>query len=107
MTVGSYSTTDGKLYYKYLLQLKNNMQDAVKKYYGQDDAPLFITYQTGAQYTRGTTLEVGMAQLNASNENEDIVCAGPVYPMTDRGGHLDSNGYRWYGEMLGKVYYKT
>ena len=60
------------------------MQDAVKKYYGQDDAPLFITYQTGAQYTRGTTLEVGMAQLNASNENEDIVCAGPVYPMTDR-----------------------
>ena len=72
--------------YKYLLQLKNNMQDAVKKYYGQDDAPLFITYQTGAQYTRGTTLEVGMAQLNASNENEDIVCAGPVYPMTDRGG---------------------
>ena len=37
MTVGSYSTTDGKLYYKYLLQLKNNMQDAVKKYYGQDD----------------------------------------------------------------------
>ena len=48
-----------------------------------------------------------MAQLNASNENEDIVCAGPVYPMTDRGGHLDSNGYRWYGEMLGKVYYKT
>ena len=66
MTVGSYSTTDGKLYYKYLLQLKNNMQDAVKKYYGQDDAPLFITYQTGAQYTRGTTLEVGMAQLNAS-----------------------------------------
>lgn len=48
-----------------------------------------------------------MAQLNASNENEDIICAGPIYPMTDRGGHLDSNGYRWYGEILGKVYYKT
>lgn len=107
MTAGSYSTTDGELYYRYLLQLKNNMQNAVKKYYNQDKKPLFITYQTGAQYTRGTTLEVGMAQLNASNKNEDIICAGPVYPMTDRGGHLDSNGYRWYGEMLGKVYYKT
>ena len=107
MTTGSYSTTDGKLYYKYLLQLKNNMQDAVKKYYNQNEKPRFITYQTGAQYTRGTTLEVGMAQLNASNENEDIICAGPIYPMTDRGGHLDSNGYRWYGEILGKVYYKT
>ena len=107
MTAGSYSTTDGELYYKYLLQLKNNMQDAVKRYYNQDKKPVFITYQTGAQYTRGTTLEVGMAQLNASNENDDIICAGPIYPMTDRGGHLDSNGYRWYGEMLGKVYYKT
>lgn len=48
-----------------------------------------------------------MAQLEAANEQEDIICAGPVYPMTDRGGHLDSNGYRWFGEMLGKVYYKT
>ena len=27
--------------------------------------------------------------------------------MTDRGGHLDANGYRWFGEMLGKVYYQT
>jgi hypothetical protein len=27
--------------------------------------------------------------------------------MTDVGGHLDANGYRWYGEMLAKVYYKT
>lgn len=27
--------------------------------------------------------------------------------LTDRGGHLDANGYRWFGEMLGKVYYQT
>ena len=27
--------------------------------------------------------------------------------MTDRGGHLDANGYRWYGEMLAKAYYRT
>ena len=27
--------------------------------------------------------------------------------MTDRGGHLDGNGYRWFGEMLGKVYYQS
>ena len=24
-----------------------------------------------------------------------------------RGGHLDGNGYRWFGEMLGKVYYQS
>lgn len=53
------------------------------------------------------TLAISMAQLEASNEYKDIICAGPIYPMTDRGGHLDANGYRWFGEMLGKVYYQT
>lgn len=107
LTAGSTPTSDKATYKSLLLKLKNNMQTDIKNKYSQSDSPLFITYQTGAQYTRGTQLAIGMAQLEASNENEDIVCAGPVYPMTDRGGHLDPNGYRWYGEMLGKVYYKT
>jgi len=101
------NTTDREEYKSLLLKVKNNMQNDVLDNYGQANAPILITYQTGAQYTRGTTLEIGMAQLEASNENDDIICAGPVYQMTDRGGHLDPNGYRWYGEMLGKVYYKT
>jgi hypothetical protein len=82
------------------------MQTDVMNIYNQTTPPVFYTYQTGVQYTRGKSLEIGMAQLEASNEQSDIVCAGPVYPMTDYGGHLDANGYRWYGEMLGKVYYK-
>jgi hypothetical protein len=90
-----------------MLTLKNNLQNDVKTTYGQANSPLFITYQTGVQYSLGRELTIGMAQLEASNEQNDIVCAGPVYPMTDVGGHLDANGYRWYGEMLGKVYYKT
>jgi hypothetical protein len=32
---------------------------------------------------------------------------GPVYPYPDVNGHLDANGYRWYGELIGKVIYKT
>lgn len=28
---------------------------------------------------------------------------GPVYPYTDKGGHLDSNGARWYGHQQAKV----
>lgn len=107
LTSGSRPTSDKAIYKSLLLTLKNNMQADIKRKYNQTDSPLFITYQAGAQYTRGNTLEIGMAQLEASNENDDIICAGPVYPMTDRGGHLDSNGYRWYGEILGKVYYKT
>ena len=77
------------------------------KQYGQKEKPVFITYEVGAQYIKGREQAIGMAQVEASNENDDIVMAGPIYPMTDRGGHLDSNGYRWFGEMLGKVYYYT
>lgn len=107
LTQGSAPTSDKAIYKSLLLTLKQNMQNDIKIKYNQTDSPLFITYQAGVQYTRGTYLTIGMAQLEAANENSDIVCAGPVYPMTDRGGHLDSNGYRWFGEMLGKVYYKT
>jgi hypothetical protein len=107
LTVGSTPTGDKSTYKSLLLTLKNNMQSDVMNKYNQTGKPLFITYQVGAQYTRGKELAIGMAELESSNENEDIVCAGPVYPVTDRGGHLDPNGYRWYGEMLAKAYYKT
>ncbi|MEA4975627.1 MAG: GH32 C-terminal domain-containing protein [Paludibacter sp.] len=95
-------------YKNLLLKLKNNMQHDAQRIYDQTEPPLFITYQTGGQYVRGRTVEIGMAQLEAANENEDIICAGPVYQMTNYNhGHLDANGYRWYGEMLGKVYNKV
>jgi hypothetical protein len=107
LTVGVNATGDKNLYKSFLLTLKNNMQTDIQNLYQQTEKPLFISYQVGAQYTRGKELTIGMAQLEASNENDDVICAGPVYPMTDRGGHLDSNGYRWYGELLGKVFYET
>ncbi|KAA6316531.1 hypothetical protein EZS27_033173, partial [termite gut metagenome] len=107
LTSGSKSTFDKNEYKALQVTLKNNMQNDVKAVYGQTTTPVFITYQCGSQYTKGKELTIGMAQLEASNEYDDIVCTGPVYPMTDVGGHLDANGYRWYGEMLGKVYYKT
>ncbi|SDH47646.1 hypothetical protein [Bacteroides ovatus] len=100
------NTLDRQEYKRLMLNLKNNMQNEVVEKYGQKKKPVWITYQTGAQYMRDT-LAISMAQLEASNENADVICAGPVYPMTDRGGHLDANGYRWFGEMLGKVYYQT
>lgn len=107
LTAGSKPTTDRNTYKSFLLKLRDNMQNEVMAKYKQSDKPLFITYQVGGQYSRGKEITIGMAQLDAANENEDIVCAGPIYPVSDRGGHLDSNGYRWYGEMLGKVYYRT
>lgn len=104
---GSKSTADRNEYKQLMVTLKNNMQAEIVSSYGQTKKPVFITYQAGCQYGKIRELPIGMAHLEASNENDDIICAGPVYPMPDRGGHLDPNGYRWFGEMLAKVYYKT
>lgn len=107
LVTGTKSTSDKDEYKQLLIRLKENMQDDIVEMYGQAKKPVFITYQAGCQYGKIKELPIGMAQLEASNEHNDIICAGPVYPMPDRGGHLDPNGYRWFGEMLAKVYYKT
>lgn len=107
LTTGSSPTPDKNTYKSLMLTLKNNMQAEIKTTYSQTEKPLFFCYQTGVSYIRGKEQNIGMAQLEASNEQPDIICAGPVAQMTDRGGHLDANGYRWYGEMLAKVFYRT
>lgn len=76
---------------------------------GQSAPPLFISYQTGATYTRDVDgagsagLHVGMAQLDCTLGREDAVMAGPIYPYTDKGAHLDANGSRWFGHLMAKV----
>lgn len=106
MTLGINNTTTKEGYKNLLVKMRNNMQKDIVTAYEQKDRPVFITYQTGAQYTRDS-LNVGMAQLECANENKDIIMAGPVYPQPDRGGHLDANGYRWFGEILAKAYHQT
>lgn len=106
-TAGSTCTTDKTIYQEWLVRLKNDMQQDIMTAYGQTEKPLFITYQVGAQFIKNKEASISMSQLEASNKYSDIICAGPVYPMPDRGGHLDPNGYRWYGEMMAKVFYKT
>lgn len=74
----------------------------------QSAPPAIITYQTGAGYTRDVNdLAIGMAQLELSEEESNWYMATPVYPYTDKGGHLDSNGYRWLGVQLGKVLHRV
>lgn len=72
-----------------------------------------FVYQTGAQYTvdidqdGNPGLAIGMAQLEVSLERPDSFMVGPTYQTTDKGGHLDSNGSRWYGNLLAKVYHRV
>ena len=69
---------------------------------GQTRPFAFITYQTGSTYTRAGIL-VGQAQLELCLEEPNWYLAAPNYPVTDKGGHLDSNGYRWLAQQFGKV----
>lgn len=95
-----------------LTQLRNDMISDCMATTEQSEPPVFITYQTGASYTRdidefgNAGLHVGHAQWDFAKENNDCFMAGPIYPYTDKGGHLDSNGYRWFGNYLGKIYNK-
>lgn len=80
---------------------------------GQPLPPLKVCYQTGAAYTRNTDsagnpgLHVGMAQLDVCAARDDAVMVGPIYPYTDKGGHLDANGSRWFGHQMAKVVAKV
>lgn len=75
---------------------------------GQTNPPAIITYQTGAGYTSDANdLAIGMAQWELSEEERNWYMATPIYPYTDKGGHLDSNGYRWVGMQLGKVFHRV
>lgn len=94
----------------------DNMQaDAVAQFgaSGQIKPPGFFMYQTGAAYTRdvdgeGTPgLHIGMAQLDVALSKANTWMVGPVYPYTDKGGHFDSNGSRWYGHQIAKVWHRV
>ncbi|HFZ1920810.1 TPA: hypothetical protein ACIJX2_000229 [Serratia marcescens] len=90
------------------LQLRNDMYADVAAVTGQSRMPAFITYQTGASFTRDERdMAVGMAQIELADENENWFLAGPTYPYTDKNGHLDSNGYRWFAEKLGEISFRV
>ena len=97
-------------YYKQRLrQLRNDLTaDTAQAIAGQPDAPAFITYQTDAKSSVvDGSLDIGMAQWELAREEPSWYLAGPVYPYVDKGTHLSANGYRWFGQMLGKVYHQV
>lgn len=114
-----YSTANGStkatkaLYKAALNTLVTDMVADAKAATGQTLDPAFFVYQTGATYTADADmnglpgLHVGMAQLEVAIERDKVFMVGPIYPVTDKGGHLDSNGSRWYGSQIGKVFHRV
>ena len=108
LTSGTDATTDKKAYKALLLKLKNNMQADIMQKYGQKQKPMFFIYQTSGVYTQERQIPISMAQLEFADENDDVVLLNPHYEMPDYdGGHLSTNGYRWYGEMTAKTLYEV
>jgi hypothetical protein len=69
---------------------------------GQAAPPALFLYQTGGAYA-ADAMGVPMAQLRMALDTPGVFMAAPVYPVTEKGGHLDANGYRWLGAQFGKV----
>jgi hypothetical protein len=108
-----YGNTDGEttyqIYYDLLAQLRQDfISDVVTEIVGQSQIPAMFTYQTNEGYTRDD-IAIGQAQLDLAlnNANEGWYMAAPDYPVTDKGGHLDPNGYRWIGAQFGKVMHRV
>lgn len=100
--------TDQAAYKAKLVQLRADINNDVVVLTGQARPPAFLLYQTGGSFTRDDVLlSIGMAQWEFARENAGCYLAGPVYPYTDKGGHMDPNGYRWYGNLLAKVFHRV
>jgi len=86
--------------------LDDFLADVVAGVAGQRTPPAVFTYQTGGAYA-DDEMAVPQAQLELALERDGVFLAAPVYPVTDKGGHLDANGYRWLGAQFGKVMHRV
>ena len=73
---------------------------------GQAEAPGLFLYQTGGAYS-SEMQSVPQAQLEFALEAPGCFMVAPTYPVTEKGGHLDANGYRWMGAQFGKVLHRV
>lgn len=76
---------------------------------GQATPPAWLMTTTDGSFTRDVDsagvpgLHIAEAQWETSREVANCFIVGPSYYVTDKGGHLDSNGSRWLGNQFGKV----
>jgi hypothetical protein len=101
------ATTDGAAYRSLLERLYADMiADLAAGIAGQAVPPALFLYQTGGAYASESNA-IPQAQLDMSLAVPTCFLAAPAYPVTDKGGHLDANGYRWLGAQFGKVMFRA
>lgn len=86
----------------------NDMQIDGRAIFGQPLSPAVFIYQTSMGWVKDAVLAgVPMAQLKAALNRRDVWMVGPSYPYTDKGGHFDANGVRWFGNVAAKVMHRV
>lgn len=97
------------VYERKLVELHNDFSLDVQSITGQKFKPVFISYQVAAHRRYNSDYpEIALAQLNASNNHEQIYVACPMYfaEYNTDNLHLTAEGSRWLGKFYGKVYHK-
>ncbi|PLP49866.1 hypothetical protein CWM82_02510 [Klebsiella pneumoniae] len=101
-------TTDRAEYRALLRKLIDDVITDTTDITGQTEPPLTVLYQTSGSWTRDSTnMSIGEAQLDICAADANVMMASPAYAVTDKGGHLDANGYRWLGMQFGKVLHRA
>jgi hypothetical protein len=101
------STADRSAYRALLARFYHALiTDIAQGIAGQAAPPALFLYQTGGAYA-SDELGVAMAQLDLALGLPGCIMVGPSYPVPDKGGHLDANGYRWLGAQFGKVMHRV
>ncbi len=76
--------------------------DIVHGIAGQTLPPAVFLHQVGGAYATDA-MGIAQAQLELALEGTRVFLAAPSYPFTDKGGHLDANGYRCLGAYFGRA----
>ena len=107
-SVGS-GTQDRRGYFDLTQALQSDFnREIVQGVAGQEAMPAVFTHQVGGIYVRdATNMSIPMAQLDCAYALPDWFMVGPAYPVTEKAGHLDPNGYRWLGQQFGKVMHRV
>lgn len=93
-------------YYQGLRYLKDDIYALAQTKFGatQVAPPAFLCYSIGGQWIGNAKLSINMATVKMADSDDDTMLVGPNYCVPDyQAGHLSMNGYRWYGEFIGRA----
>ena len=92
---------DGMLWEQRFMQLRSDLFDDIKTIFEQERNPATFMGNLSDKWISNGNIWSAINKI--IDENEDIYAVQPKYQLPNiSDGHLDSNGYRWWGEYIGQ-----